>query len=95
MTVLVRPSRPTAAEIHGAEEAPEVFPDRPGVVGVGVLVGPADGLAREQSAILAEGTEEDAVEHLLRAGEHIDGRHGGVGPAKGLEGRFPHVGVLT
>ena len=70
----------------GAEQAAEVVPDRPRVVGIGVAVGLGDGLRRQQAAVLAEGDEQYAVEDVLRGGEHAGRRHGGVALAQAVEG---------
>ena len=58
-----------------------------------MLVGFEDGLGGQEAPVLAEGTEQDAVEELLRAGEHLVWADGRVRPAKVIEGVFPHVGV--
>ena len=57
------------AAIDGVEQADEVPPDRPRVVGVGVPVGAGDAVRGQQPAVLAEGDEQDAVEDFLRRRE--------------------------
>ncbi len=52
---------PCVPEIDGSEEPPEVFPNGPGVVGVGMLVGSPNRFGGEESAVLAERAKEDAV----------------------------------
>ena len=81
------------ADVDGPEQAPEILPDRPRVVGVAVLVGFVDGFGGQEPPVLAEGTEQDAVEELLRAGQDLVRPDGRVRPAEMLEGVLPHVGV--
>ena len=81
------------ADVDRTEQAPEILPDRPRVVGIVVLVGFLDGLGGQQPPILAEGAEQDAVEKLLRAGEHLVRADGRVRPAQVVESVFAHVGV--
>ena len=83
------------AFVHGPEQAAEVVPDRPRVVGVGVAVGLGDGLRRQQAAILAKGDEQHAVEDRLRGGEHAGRRHGGVALAQAVKGLQAQVGVIA
>jgi hypothetical protein len=83
-----------APPVDGPEQPPEVVPDRPGVIRVGVPVGAGDGLGRQQPAVLGEGDEQNAVEGLLRRRQQVGGRRGGVRAAQRLERPAAQVGVL-
>src|ERR1022692_1554454 len=55
------------AFVNGAEQAAEVKPDGPGVVRVAVLEGVLEGFGGQQTAVFAEGAEQNAVQQLLNA----------------------------
>src|ERR1022692_4212312 len=55
------------AFVNGAEQAPEVEPDGPGIVRVAVLEGVLEGFGGQQTAVLAKCTEQNAVQKLLNA----------------------------
>ena len=81
------------AEVDRPEQAPEVLPDGPGIVGVGVLIGLRDRLRGQKPAVLAEGAEEDPVEDLLRAVRIARGGVAGLARQQVLEGVLAHLGV--
>ena len=57
------------AFVNGAEQAPEVEPDGPGIVRVAVLEGVLEGFGGQQAAVFAKGAEQNAVQQLLNAAE--------------------------
>src|ERR1035441_3247317 len=57
------------AFVNGAEQTPEVEPDRPGIVWIAVLEGVLEGLGGQQAAVFAKRTKQNAVQQLLNAAE--------------------------
>ena len=81
------------AGIDRPEKAPEVFPDRLGVVGVAVGERAPHRVGREQAAVLAERAEEHAVEQPLRAAEDFPRGDGRIFGAQADENLLPDVRV--
>ncbi len=63
------------AFVNGAEQAPEVEPERVRVAGVAVLEGVLEGFGRQQAAAFAKGAEQNPVQELLGAAQDF-GRGG-------------------
>src|ERR1019366_330496 len=81
------------AFVNGAEEAPEVEPDGPGIVRVAVLEGVLEGFGGQQAAVLAKRTEQNTVQQLLNAAEDFLRGDGGVLAAQPTEHPLADVGV--
>lgn len=60
--VVGRDPKGLVAQVDRLEKPPEVLPDGPGVIRVGVLIGPKDGVGGKQPPVFAERAEENSVE---------------------------------
>jgi hypothetical protein len=81
------------AFVNGAEQAPEVEPDGPGIVRVAVLEGVLEGFGRQQPAAFAKGAEQHAVQQLLNAAEDFLRGDGGILAAEARQDALADVGV--
>jgi hypothetical protein len=81
------------ALLNGAEQAPEVEPDGFWIVGVAVLEGVLERFGGQQTAVLAKGAEQDAVQQLLNAAEYFLRGDGGVLAAQAGEDSLADVRV--
>ncbi len=81
------------AFVNGAEQAPEVVPDGPGIVRVAVFEGVLEGFGGQQTAVFAKGAEQHAVQQLLNAAEDFPRGNRGVLATKPGEHPLADVGV--
>ena len=81
------------AFVNGAEQAAEVEPERVRVVGVAVLEGVLEGFGGQETAVFAEGAEQDPVQQLLGAAQDFGRCNGGVFAAKVGQDALADVGV--
>ncbi len=95
IAVVSRNVQGSVAGVDRPEQPPKILPHRPWIVGIVVLVGFMNGLGGQESPVFAECTEQDAVEELLRAGQHLVRAGGRIGPAQMLKGIFPHAGIAN
>jgi hypothetical protein len=56
-----------ASLVDGVEQSPEVLPDWPGIVRIGMTIRLGDRLGRQEAAILAERDEQHPVEQIRAA----------------------------
>ena len=80
--------------IDGMEQSLEIVPDGSRTVGITVLVCLGDGVGRQETALLAKGAEENAVQEFLGRSQNVVGRGLRILVAQPGEGILPHVGVL-
>ena len=70
--IVARDLQRLAALVDRLEQAEEIVPDRARVVGVAVLEGVTEGVARQEPGVLGEGDEQHAVEDLLGGGDPVE-----------------------